>query len=173
MQQLSFTLVIITLTMVSSFLQPNYPCRCTTHRILRTSGDGCLFSADDDARTSTRTGDVNHDTPLIEPTFDMTAEVVVTACMDAMLTNDIPYDNHGLEVCFDFSSEYCRAALGGSLDEFISYASNPTFSTMTNALEYSVLSVGPVIQASMTRGAMQTVLVKVKPAKGDDRRFLW
>ncbi|KAL3781213.1 hypothetical protein HJC23_003530 [Cyclotella cryptica] len=107
------------------------------------------------------------------PKIDMTAENVVIACMDAMLKNDVPWSNAGLETCFDYSSDRCRAALGGSLDKFITYASNPTFGSMTHAKHYSILSVGPIIAAGATRGAMQTVLVKVTPAKGEDRRFLW
>ena len=102
-----------------------------------------------------------------------TAQEVVTTCMDALLQNDHPWDNAGLEVTFDLSSDRCRAALGGSLDDFISYASNPTFGPLANAKEYSVVSVGPVIAATMTRGAMQTVLIKVQPAKGSERTFLW
>jgi hypothetical protein len=107
------------------------------------------------------------------PHADMTARDVVTTCMDALLQNDNPRINSGLEVCFDFSSDRCRAALGGSVEDFILYASNPTFGSIMNANEYIVLSVGPIIPATVTRGAMQTVLVKVTPSKGDHRTFLW
>jgi hypothetical protein len=107
------------------------------------------------------------------PASDLNAENVVIACIDAMLQNDVPWSNAGLETCFDFSSDRCRAGLGGSLDEFISYASNPTFGSMINAQSYEILSVGPIIAGTATRGAMQTVLVRVTPAKGGDRRFLW
>jgi hypothetical protein len=93
--------------------------------------------------------------------------------MDALLQNDNPRKNAGLEVCFYFSSDRCRAALGGSVEDFILYASNPTFGSMTNANEYVVLSVGPIIPATMTRGAMQTVLIRVTPSKGKHRTFLW
>jgi hypothetical protein len=93
--------------------------------------------------------------------------------MDALLQNENPRKNAGLEVCFDFSSDRCRAALGGNIENFILYASNPTFGSMMNANEYIVLSVGPIILATMTRGAMQTVLVKVTPSKGDHRTLLW
>ena len=103
----------------------------------------------------------------------LTAEDVVTACMDAMLQNDVPWLNHGLETCFDFSSDRCRASLGGNLDDFITYASNPTFGSMTNAIKYDIVNVGPIIAGTPTRGSMQTVLVKVTPAKGGDRQFLW
>lgn len=103
----------------------------------------------------------------------MTGVDVVKQCMDALLQNDVGYENSGLEVCFDFSSDRCRAALGGSLEEFLLHASNPTFGSMINANTYEILNVGSVIGASMTRGAMQTVLIKVSPSKGDDRTFLW
>jgi hypothetical protein len=117
--------------------------------------------------------EVADDYSLKFPHSDMTAQDIVAACMDALLQNDIPRKNAGLEVCFYFSSDRCRAALGGSVEDFISYASNPTFGSMTNANEYIVLSVGPIIPATMTRGAMQTVLVRVTPLKGDHRTFLW
>mmetsp|Transcript_23798 Transcript_23798/g.50522 ORF Transcript_23798/g.50522 Transcript_23798/m.50522 type:complete len:209 (+) Transcript_23798:120-746(+) len=111
--------------------------------------------------------------PTVFSPSDMNAQQVVTTCMDAMLRNDFPYENAGFETCFDFSSDRCRAALGGSLEEFITYAHNPTFGSMKNALEYSILNVGPIISGSNTRGAMQTVLVRVTPQKGDNRTFLW
>ena len=63
--------------------------------------------------------------------------------------------------------------MGGDLDAFIAYAHNPSFGSMTSAKSYSVLSVGAVIAGSATRGAMQTVLVRITPAKGGDRTYLW
>lgn len=102
-----------------------------------------------------------------------TPESVVIQCMDAMQQNDVPWLNHGLEICFDFSSDRCRAALGGSLDEFISYASNPTFGSMTNAKSYEIVNVGPIIAGTPTRGSLQTVLVKVTQEKWEDKHFLW
>ena len=107
--------------------------------------------------------DVNDMSQLPSPLLEMTAQDAVTTCLDALLHNDNPRINIGLEVCFEFSSDRCRASLGGSLEEFISYASNPTFSSM----------VGPIIAGTNTRGAMQTVLIQVTPAKGKDRHFLW
>lgn len=118
--------------------------------------------------------DSTDDVPsILIPHVNMTAEDVVTTCMEALKQNNDPMENTGLRVCFDFSSDRCRAALGGNLEDFISYANNPTFGSMINAKEYVVLSFGPVIAATNTRGAMQTVLVKVKPANGNDRTFLW
>lgn len=102
-----------------------------------------------------------------------TARDVVVACMEGLLNNDTPWANAGLEICWDYSSDRNRAAQGGSLDEFITYASNPTFSTMVNAKEYSIENVGEFIPGTNTRGAMQTVLVKVHSSKGEQRAFLW
>lgn len=111
--------------------------------------------------------------PAISPQADMTALEAVTICMGALMQNDRPRENAGLETCFNFSSDRCRASLGGSLEAFVQYASNPTFGSMTNANGYSVLNVGPLIAAGTTRGQMQTVLVQVTPAEGDERKFLW
>mmetsp|Transcript_18525 Transcript_18525/g.53413 ORF Transcript_18525/g.53413 Transcript_18525/m.53413 type:complete len:212 (-) Transcript_18525:295-930(-) len=107
------------------------------------------------------------------PYPELNAENVVQLCMDNLLSNDEPRANAGLEVCFNFSSDQCRAALGGSLEKFIQYASNPTFGSMVGAKEWTKASVGPIIEGTNTRGAMQTVLVDVKPSNGRDRRFLW
>lgn len=108
------------------------------------------------------------------PHRDYTAPDVVQMCMETMTRNDEPYNNAGLEVCWNFSSDRCRAARGGSLEMFIEYAHNPIFASMVNALEWQVVSTGPLIQGTTTRGAMQTVLVNVQPQKGGEaRRFLW
>lgn len=87
----------------------------------------------------------------------------------------------GLEVCFNFSSDRCQAALGGSLEKFKQYATNPVFGYLVNCCDYEVVSVGPVIAGTLTRGAMQTVLLDAiqSPADGErhrkkeNRRFLW
>lgn len=104
---------------------------------------------------------------------DMTARDVVVACMDGLLNNNTPWANAGLELCWDYSSDRNRAAQGGNFDDFINYASNPTFSTMVDAKEYSIENVGKYIPGTNTRGAMQTVLVKVQPLNGEERSFLW
>ena len=118
--------------------------------------------------------DVDDDTPLTLPHIEMSAQEAVTTCMDALLHNDSPRENAGLETCFEFSSDRCRASLGGSLQNFILYASNPTFGSMVGATGFTVVNVGPVIAGTNTRGAMQTVLVNVTPANdGKDRHFLW
>lgn len=110
---------------------------------------------------------------LPQPTPELSAEDIVDTCMDSLMTNDDPKANAGLEVCFNFSSDRCRASLGGSLEKFIEFASNPIFASMVNAKEWTKVKVGPIITGSQTRGAMQTVLVDLKPESGRDRRFLW
>jgi hypothetical protein len=44
---------------------------------------------------------------------------------------------------------------------------------MVNAKEYSAENVGALIPSSMTRGAMQTVLIKVQSSKDEERSYLW
>lgn len=107
------------------------------------------------------------------PHADYTANDVVKMCMDTLSHNNDPYRNAGLEVCWNFSSDRCRAAKGGSLEAFIQNTINPIFGSMVDALEWHVVSTGPVIEGTPTRGAMQTVLVEVQPQAGDERRFLW
>lgn len=107
------------------------------------------------------------------PHRDYTAPDVVKLCMDSLGNNNEPFKHAGLEVCWNFSSDRCRAAQGGSLDSFIQYARNPIFASMVDAREWEAVSVGPIIQGTATRGAMQTVLVNVVPQNGEARRFLW
>lgn len=107
------------------------------------------------------------------PHRDFTAPEVVQMCMDTLSHNNEPYANAGLECCFNFSTDRCRAAQGGSLEMFVRHAANPVFASMVNAQEWQVLSTGPLIQGTPTRGAMQTVLVNVQPQQGKERRFLW
>jgi len=110
---------------------------------------------------------------LPTPNQILTAQDVVTVCMDFLANNNEPRENAGLEVNFNFSSDRCRASLGGELDKFISYASNPTFGSLIYSREWAIKNVGPMIEGTNTRGAMQTVLVKVVPRSGRDRHFLW
>lgn len=112
---------------------------------------------------------------ITTPSVDITPENVVSLCMDSLQTNDEPIVNTGLQVCFNFSSDSCRAANGGSLEAFMAYASNPTFQSLLNNKDWKVLSVGPEIPGTNTRGAMKTVLISVQPAddKIFEKRFLW
>lgn len=112
------------------------------------------------------------------PNESLSAVDVVSICMEYLQNNDEPKQNSGLEVCFNFSSDSCQAANGGSLENFLNYANNPTFQTMVNCKEWEVLNVGPEIAGTNTRGAMKTVLINVvrKEVEGEqknDRRFLW
>jgi hypothetical protein len=92
---------------------------------------------------------------LPQPSPLLNSTSVVNACMDTMLQHKA----QGLEVCFHFSSDNCRAALGGSLDRFSQYAENPIFGYLVHCVAYDIVSVGPLIQGTATRGAMQTVLL--------------
>jgi hypothetical protein len=93
------------------------------------------------------------------PNPDLSAVAVTRNCMESLKT--LP-SHQSLEVCFNFSTDRCRAAVGGSLEEFIQYAANPVFSALVNCDSYEFVSIGPIIASGMHRGAMQTVLVDVK-----------
>jgi len=118
-----------------------------------------------------------------QPTPDLLPEEVVNLCMDTLKENDSPTTNAGLEICFNFSSDRCRAANGGTLQDFINFAGNPTFQSLINAVEWKTLSVGSEIPGTPTRGAMKTILVAVQPRQygGDgtvtlplkERKFIW
>lgn len=101
---------------------------------------------------------------LPNPHPSLSAVDVVTACMDTLLAHSTALSSAaaaGLEVCFHFSSDRCRAAMGGSLDAFNVYAQNPTFAHLVHCASWRIVAVGPVIPAATHRGAMQTVLVDV------------
>jgi hypothetical protein len=108
---------------------------------------------------------------------DIIPEEVVNFCMNYLQANDEPRPNSGLEVCFNFSSDSCRAANGGCLESFLQHALNPVFQSNVDCHSWEVLSVGSEISGTITRGAMKTVLVKVVQKKGarelNDRKFLW
>jgi hypothetical protein len=93
------------------------------------------------------------------PHPDLTAVDVANLCMDALQCRP-PVQS--LEICFNFSSDRCRAAVGGSLSEFIQYASNPVFGALVHCDEFKILSIGPIIEGGKHRGAMQTVLFAIK-----------
>ena len=122
---------------------------------------------------------IEYDDFLPQPGPDLEAVEVVHACMKTLLD----HRDAGLEVCFNFASDRCRAALGGSLDEFNQYANNPIFGYLVHCSEYEIVSVGPEIQGTPTRGAMQTILMDAKQSSSDTpegdsgdttpRRFLW
>lgn len=134
------------------------------------------------ARPQTRLFDVEDATSCLGidedfvpfPSSDYKATEIVDLCMEALSHNSEPYSNAGLEVCWNFSSDRCRAALGGSFDDFVDFASNPVFASMVNAKDWSIKSTGNEIPGTQTRGAMQTVLITVVPHNGSrQREFLW
>lgn len=116
---------------------------------------------------------------LPQPGPNWEALEVVHACMKTLLEQR----EAGLEVCFNFSSDRCRAAQGGSLETFIQHASNPVFGYLVNCETYDIVSVGPIIAGTSTRGDMQTVLMDAYQEIPDDaggldpdlfrKRFLW
>lgn len=143
-------------------------------------------------------GDINDDThsglgtnslgtpeslaPLPTSNNFMTPEEVVTTCMSYLQGKpDLAHlhEQAGLEICYNFSSDSCRMANGGSLESFLQYANNPVFQSMVNCARWDVVNVGPEIPATPTRGSMQTVLVHIIPrladdgAERNDRHFLW
>jgi len=131
-----------------------------------------------------------------QPDPELRAEEVVALCMDMLKDNDDPTRDAGLEVCYNFSSDRCRAANGGTLKDFIRFSNNPTFQSLVDSLGWTTISIGSEIPGTPTRGAMKTVLVAVRPRRrsleGDEgagnddhdddddddaaglgRRFLW
>mmetsp|Transcript_20099 Transcript_20099/g.61920 ORF Transcript_20099/g.61920 Transcript_20099/m.61920 type:complete len:179 (-) Transcript_20099:3-539(-) len=113
-----------------------------------------------------------NDPRLPEPDPIFNAEAVVALLMNALGRNDDPTPDRGLTLCFAYSDDMCRAAVGGSLDAFLQYARNPTFSQLIDHQSWSG-KVGTAIPASQTRGAMQTSMVTVVNSRGQTRKFLW
>jgi hypothetical protein len=120
---------------------------------------------------------IEYDDFLPNPNPSLSATDVVVVCMNTLVERK---DGGGLEVCFNFSSDRCRAALGGSLDRFQEYATSPVFGFLVKCTDWKAISIGTEIPGTLTRGAMQTVLMDaIQPAEsvkaGDDgeRRFLW
>mmetsp|Transcript_21229 Transcript_21229/g.42517 ORF Transcript_21229/g.42517 Transcript_21229/m.42517 type:complete len:231 (+) Transcript_21229:63-755(+) len=113
------------------------------------------------------------------PKLDLSPLDVVSTVMESLRNVNEPYPNAGLEVNFDFSSDRCRASVGGDLKAFVAYARNPTFSAMIGKSKVWSLSgkepVGNIIPGTNTRGDMVTVLVEVRahPETTDLRHFLW
>jgi hypothetical protein len=88
---------------------------------------------------------------------------VVSMCMETLLlsSSKLSNQNDGLDVCFGFSNDRCRAAIGGSLTEFQLYAENPTFRHLVRCDAWDIVKVGEVIPAAIPhRGAMQTILMR-------------
>ena len=66
----------------------------------------------------------------------------------------------------------CRAAVGGSLADFLKYARNPTFAQLVDHESWSG-KLGNRIPATQTRGALATTMVTVQTNRGQERKFLW
>ena len=66
----------------------------------------------------------------------------------------------------------CRAAVGGSLADFLKYARNPTFAQLVDHESWSG-KLGNRIPATQTRGALTTTMVTVQTNRGQERKFLW
>ena len=99
-------------------------------------------------------------------------EAVVALCMNALGRNDDPIPDAGLRTCWNFSSDMCRAAVGGSLADFLKYARNPTFAQLVDHESWSG-KLGNRIPATQTRGALTTNMVTVQTNRGQERKFLW
>ena len=69
-------------------------------------------------------------------------------------------------------SDMCRAAVGGSLADFLKYARNPTFAQLVDHESWSG-KLGNRIPATQTRGALTTTMVTVQTNRGQERKFLW
>jgi hypothetical protein len=120
---------------------------------------------DTPGRIPTTSDDINNENciELPIPNIDWTPVQVVQTCMKYLQTNNEPHTDSGLEVCYNFSSDSCRMANGGSLESFLLRANNPVFQTLVNCQSYEILNIGPEIQGTQTRGTMQTVLINVIP----------
>ena len=116
---------------------------------------------------------IEYDDFLPDPDPSLEAADVLVACMGTLLQRK----EDGLEVCWRFSSDRCRASLGGSLERFTQYSTNPVFGYLVKCVDYEVLSTGPVIKGTATRGDMQTILIEAKQTLDEvqefPRRFLW
>jgi hypothetical protein len=111
---------------------------------------------------------------VAEPSLSLGPADVVEACMNALVRNDFPEVDSGLATCFAFSNDMCRAAVGGSLDDFCKYAKNPTFQTLVNCRVWRAEPVNFIGGgATPTRGAMATQTVIVTSRTGSTRAFLW
>ena len=86
----------------------------------------------------------------------------------------MPSPNAGLERCFNFADNMCRAAVGGSsssnaagttLEAFIKYASNPVFAKMVGCAGFEFEEVS-VLAGSETRGALATCVVRITTREG-------
>jgi hypothetical protein len=118
---------------------------------------GSIIRMYDPQQPSDISGGMGGDTAGPNP--ELTALQVTTLLMDALQNSPNPKDS--LNLCFQFSSDRCRAAVGGTVEEFVKYATNPIFGSLVHCQHYEVVSVGPIIPGSIHRGDMQTVLIEI------------
>jgi hypothetical protein len=135
------------------------------------------------------TGDATTPPPLIQeyndfiprPDPQYSALDVVSMCMDTLLSSSSSSSsssfsssakkhNAGLEVCFAFSNDRCRAAIGGDLAEFQLYAQNPTFTFLVHCDAWDVVQMGNIIPGTRHRGSMQTILMRAVAVHNDTNR---
>jgi len=169
---------LLSLSLPSKWVMAFHPASVPSSKTVGTSKLSCRASmgplSDDEVEKKTRfSAIVEYDDFLPTPNPDLDAMGVLAACMDTMLDRE----EDGLEVCWRFSSDRCRAALGGSLERFSEYATNPVFGYLVKCQNYEILNIGPLIKGTPTRGYMQTILMDAKQS-GDKveehpRRFLW
>ena len=91
-----------------------------------------------------------------------TSNEITLHAIDATLTHWFIYTQ----------SDMCRAAVGGSLADFLKYARNPTFAQLVDHESWSG-KLGNRIPATQTRGALTTTMVTVQTNRGQERKFLW
>ncbi|KAL3928858.1 MAG: hypothetical protein SGBAC_012465 [Bacillariaceae sp.] len=95
---------------------------------------------------------------MTEPNPELNGLEVATLCMNA-LQQEVPQKS--MEICFNYSTDRCRAAVGGTLENFLQYAANPVFGKLVRCPAYEMGTVGPIIPGSTVRGDMQTILIEI------------
>jgi hypothetical protein len=105
---------------------------------------------------------------LPQPNPSYNAIHVVQACMETIVQNQQYDPNIGLQVCYNFSNDRCRSAIGADIQEFYLYAQNPIFQHITYCRSYNIISIGPIISGTNHRGAMQTILIDVLSSKSNN-----
>ena len=154
---------LLTLSICTNALQASH-CR-SSHGVRRTQATHCSSR-----RNVRRKAGEDDSVPQPDPIYS--DEAVVALCMNALGRNDEPIPDAGLRTCWNFSSDMCRAAVGGSLADFLKYARNPTFAQLVDHESWSG-KLGNRIPATQTRGALTTTMVTVQTNRGQERKFLW
>jgi len=113
-----------------------------------------------------RPGQFNQDTATAPyPHIGLNALTAVEACLDTLIDHVHYRDQRfGLEQCYHFSNEHCKAKLGGSLESFEQFIRSPIYGALAECLWYQIDHVGPLSPGDRSRGEMQTVLVDAFPS---------